>query len=63
MSRILVTGASGDIGRETVMHLLKKRPASDLAGLVRDPAKAEPMSPAEYLRSVAEAAPAQASAS
>ena len=41
MSKILVTGASGDIGKKTVLHLLKKRPASDLVGLVRDPAKAE----------------------
>jgi NAD(P)H dehydrogenase (quinone) len=41
MSKILVTGASGDIGRKTVLHLLKKRPASDVIGLVRDPAKAE----------------------
>src|SRR5436190_9547890 len=41
MSKILVTGASGDIGRKTVLHLLKNRPASDLIGLVRDPAKAE----------------------
>ena len=41
MSKILVTGASGDIGKKTVLHLLKKRPASDLIGLVRDPAKAE----------------------
>jgi NAD(P)H dehydrogenase (quinone) len=41
MTKILVTGASGDIGRKTVLHLLKKRPASDVIGLVRDPAKAE----------------------
>ena len=41
MSKILVTGASGDIGRKTVLHLLKKQPASELIGLVRDPAKAE----------------------
>ena len=41
MSKILVTGASGDIGKKTVLHLLKKRPASDVIGLVRDPAKAE----------------------
>ncbi|MEI9942239.1 MAG: NAD(P)H-binding protein [Pseudomonadota bacterium] len=41
MSKILVTGASGDIGRKTLLHLLKKRPASELVGLVRDPAKAE----------------------
>lgn len=41
MSKILVTGVSGVIGRQTILHLLKKRPASDLVGLVRDPAKAE----------------------
>jgi NAD(P)H dehydrogenase (quinone) len=41
MTKILVTGASGDIGRKTVLHLLKKRPASDVIGLVRDPAKAK----------------------
>jgi NAD(P)H dehydrogenase (quinone) len=41
VSKILVTGASGDIGRKTLRHLLEKRPASDLVALVRDPAKAE----------------------
>ena len=40
MPRILVTGASGNIGRLTLQHLLKRVPASDLVGLVRDPAKA-----------------------
>jgi NAD(P)H dehydrogenase (quinone) len=40
MSRVLVTGASGNLGRKTLLHLLKRRPASDLVGLVRDPAKA-----------------------
>jgi NAD(P)H dehydrogenase (quinone) len=40
MSKILVTGASGDLGRKTLLHLLKRRPATDLVGLVRDPAKA-----------------------
>jgi NAD(P)H dehydrogenase (quinone) len=40
MSRILVTGASGDLGRKTLLHLLERRPARDLVGLVRDPAKA-----------------------
>jgi NAD(P)H dehydrogenase (quinone) len=40
MGKILVTGASGDIGRKTVLHLLKKRPANELVGLVRDPSKA-----------------------
>jgi NAD(P)H dehydrogenase (quinone) len=41
VSKILVTGASGDIGRKTVLHLLKKRPASDVVGFVRDPSKAK----------------------
>lgn len=40
MTKILVTGATGNIGRRTLHHLLKRRPASDLAGLVRDPARA-----------------------
>jgi NAD(P)H dehydrogenase (quinone) len=39
--RILVTGASGDVGRKTLLHLLKTRPASDLVALVRDSSKAE----------------------
>lgn len=41
MSKILVTGASGDIGRKTVLHLLKKRAASEVVGFVRDPGKAQ----------------------
>jgi NAD(P)H dehydrogenase (quinone) len=41
MGKILVTGASGDIGRKTLLHLLTRRPASDLVGFVRDRAKAE----------------------
>jgi NAD(P)H dehydrogenase (quinone) len=40
MSKILVTGASGALGTKTLQHLLDRRPAGDLAGLVRDPAKA-----------------------
>lgn len=40
MGKILVTGASGHLGRKTLQHLLKRRPASDLVGLARDPAKA-----------------------
>ena len=40
MTRILVTGATGNIGRMTLEHLLKRRPASDLVGLARDPARA-----------------------
>ncbi|WP_180902401.1 SDR family oxidoreductase [Martelella soudanensis] len=40
MTRILVTGATGNIGRMTLQHLLKRVLASDLVGLARDPAKA-----------------------
>jgi NAD(P)H dehydrogenase (quinone) len=39
MSKILVTGASGALGKMTLRHLLDRRPASDLVGLVRDPGK------------------------
>jgi NAD(P)H dehydrogenase (quinone) len=41
MGKILVTGASGDIGRKTLLHLLKHKPANELIGLVRDPSKAK----------------------
>ncbi len=44
MSKLLVTGASGDLGRKTVLHLLKRKPASDVVALVRDPAKAADLS-------------------
>ncbi|NHC16416.1 SDR family oxidoreductase [Motilibacter deserti] len=40
MSKILVTGASGGLGRLTLQHLLDRRPASELVGLARDPGKA-----------------------
>jgi NAD(P)H dehydrogenase (quinone) len=40
MSKILVTGASGALGTKTLQHLLDQRPAGDLVGLVRDPARA-----------------------
>lgn len=40
MAKILVTGATGNIGRKTLQHLLRRNPASDLVGLARDPAKA-----------------------
>jgi NAD(P)H dehydrogenase (quinone) len=40
MTRILVTGATGNIGRMTLQHLLDRVPASELVGLARDPAKA-----------------------
>ena len=38
---ILVTGATGHLGSATLHFLLKKRPAAQLAALVRDEAKAE----------------------
>lgn len=41
MSKILVTGATGNIGRMTLLHLLKRLPASKLVGLARDPSKAK----------------------
>jgi NAD(P)H dehydrogenase (quinone) len=40
MGRILVTGASGHLGRQTLQHLLRRRPASDLVGLARDTGRA-----------------------
>ena len=40
MGKILVTGASGHLGRKTLQRLLKRRPASDLVGLARDPEQA-----------------------
>jgi NAD(P)H dehydrogenase (quinone) len=40
VSKILVTGVSGDIGRKTLQHLLERAPVSELVGLARDPAKA-----------------------
>lgn len=40
MTKILVTGASGHLGRRTLERLLERHPAADLVGLVRDPAKA-----------------------
>jgi NAD(P)H dehydrogenase (quinone) len=40
VGKILVTGASGVLGRRTLLHLLKRKPANQLVGLVRDPSKA-----------------------
>lgn len=40
MTKILVTGATGNIGRKTLQYLLKRRPASELIGLARHPEKA-----------------------
>ena len=41
MGKIIVTGASGHIGKHTFAPLLKRVPASDVIALVRDPAKAD----------------------
>ena len=41
MSKILVTGATGQLGRIVVDELLKRIPASDLSVMVRNPANAE----------------------
>ena len=40
MSKILVTGASGELGRETLQILLKTMDSSRLVAMVRDPKKA-----------------------
>src|SRR4051794_29709178 len=44
VSKILVTGASGDIGRRTLQHLLKRTSVSELVGLARDPTRAADLS-------------------
>ncbi len=41
MSRILVTGATGQLGSRTLRDLLGRRPAGDLVGLARDPDRAQ----------------------
>jgi uncharacterized protein YbjT (DUF2867 family) len=42
MGKILVTGASGHIGKLTIEKLLQKKvPSNQIIGLVRDPSKAE----------------------
>lgn len=41
MSKILVTGASGNLGKKTLLQVLKRRPANQLVALVRDPEKAK----------------------
>ena len=41
MGKTLVTGASGNLGRKTLLQLLKRRPASELVALARDPEKAK----------------------
>lgn len=39
MNKILVTGASGQLGRATLDHLLQTTPPSQIAALARDPGK------------------------
>jgi NAD(P)H dehydrogenase (quinone) len=41
LGKILVTGASGIVGRHTLLHLLKQKSANQLVGLVRDLSNAE----------------------
>jgi NAD(P)H dehydrogenase (quinone) len=41
LGKILVTGASGFVGRHTLLHLLKQKPANQLIGLVRDFSKGD----------------------
>lgn len=38
---ILITGATGNLGRETINFLLKKIPSSEISALIRNPDKAE----------------------
>jgi NAD(P)H dehydrogenase (quinone) len=40
MSTILVTGATGELGRQTIEFLLKRVPASRIVAFVRDESKA-----------------------
>lgn len=40
MGKILVAGAAGQVGTKTLQHLLKRTPAGELVGLVRDSSKA-----------------------
>lgn len=41
MSKILITGASGHLGKATINYLLEKTDAANIVALVRDTAKAE----------------------
>jgi uncharacterized protein YbjT (DUF2867 family) len=38
MAKLLVTGATGQLGRGIVEHVLKLKPASQIATLASDPA-------------------------
>lgn len=40
MSMIMVTGATGGLGKAVIEHLLKRVPAQQIVGLARDPVKA-----------------------
>jgi NAD(P)H dehydrogenase (quinone) len=43
MSKYLVTGATGALGSQVVDFLLLRVPANDIAALVRDPKKKQPL--------------------
>jgi NAD(P)H dehydrogenase (quinone) len=47
LSKILVTGASGVVGRHTLLHLLKRKDADQLVGLVREISKAQDLAAME----------------
>ena len=44
---VIVTGASGQLGRLVIDHLLATVPASEVTAVVRDPAKAATSPPGE----------------
>ncbi len=41
MSKVLITGAAGQLGNATITHLLKSTPADNIVALARDTSKAE----------------------
>jgi NAD(P)H dehydrogenase (quinone) len=46
VTKILVTGATGQLGGKTLERLLQRRPASGLVGLARDPGRAQELASA-----------------
>jgi NAD(P)H dehydrogenase (quinone) len=44
VTKIIVTGATGNIGRLTLQHLLSHHPAKEIVGLAREPGKAADLS-------------------
>ncbi|MHC8322466.1 NmrA family NAD(P)-binding protein [Pseudomonas sp. GB2N2] len=43
MAKILVTGATGNLGDAVIRSLVSKIPASDVVALARDASRAEPL--------------------